>query len=100
MVTPASLNGAYWALAVPAASVDATKSPAIAVLMNASLMLFLASFGGTLRILAYARKLVRSAGAVADAATPPRGVAPLLCARCRRTDATGGQADTGAGALE
>src|SRR5215470_4615405 len=38
MVTPASLNGAYWALAVPAASVDATKSPAITVLMNASLM--------------------------------------------------------------
>src|SRR5229473_2645387 len=39
MVTPTSLNGAYWALAVPAASVDATKSPAIAILINASFML-------------------------------------------------------------
>src|SRR5262249_8877855 len=38
MVTPASLNGAYWALAVPAASVDATKSPVIMLLMNASQM--------------------------------------------------------------
>src|SRR5215470_16214879 len=38
MVTPTSLNGAYWALAVPAASVDATKSPAITALMNPSLM--------------------------------------------------------------
>src|SRR5260370_36878573 len=38
MVTPTSLNGAYWALAVPVDSTDATKSPAIKVLMNASLM--------------------------------------------------------------
>src|SRR5215471_3348096 len=40
MVTPASLNGAYWALAVPAASVDAIKSPAITILMNTSLIWF------------------------------------------------------------
>src|SRR5258708_16319064 len=38
MVTPTSLNGAYWALAVPVDSTDATKSLGMKVLMNASLM--------------------------------------------------------------
>src|SRR5215831_9900070 len=38
----------------------------------------LASFGGTLSILAYMRKLVRPAGAVADAAAPPRRMPTAL----------------------
>jgi hypothetical protein len=37
MVTPASLNGACCATAVPAASVDASHNPAIKFLMNTSL---------------------------------------------------------------
>src|SRR5215471_8261062 len=90
MVTPTSLNGTYWALAVPAARVDATKSPAITVLMNTSLYVVLACFGGTHHILAHVRKLVRP--------TPTRWLAllqrPLICARCERTGAIGGRADT------
>jgi hypothetical protein len=38
MATPASLNGACCATAVPAASVDARHNPAIKFLMNASLL--------------------------------------------------------------
>src|SRR5437868_14363312 len=82
MVTPTSLNGAYWALAVPAASVDATKSPAMTVLMNASLVWSLASPSATFLTLApwhRVRKPLRFAslrprGAVAGIAVLGRGM--------------------------